>query len=140
MATSSLQIKEKMKYYQAGYYLMKINKADYGSIKNRGLITASGCINDSYFDRWSFRWAIDGKEKSKISKEIGLMGFYNRNYAQLANPSLTTIGFDHELMGITVAKKLYEIISGNKSESALIPVTIIKRESVSELQRMLTEV
>lgn len=30
------------------YYLMKINKADYGSIKGRKIITASACINDSY--------------------------------------------------------------------------------------------
>jgi len=51
---------------------MKINKADYGLIKNRELITASDCINDSYFDSWSFSWAIDGKEKLKISNEIGL--------------------------------------------------------------------
>ncbi len=61
-----------MKYYQAGYYLMKINKVDYGSIKNREIMTASNCINDSYFDSWSFSWARDGKEKSKISKEVGL--------------------------------------------------------------------
>ena len=61
-----------MKFYQAGYYLIKINKADYGSIKNRELMTASDCINDSYFDSWSFSWAIDEKEKSKIAKEIGL--------------------------------------------------------------------
>jgi GntR family transcriptional regulator, arabinose operon transcriptional repressor len=80
------------------------------------------------------------KRGFKISKEIGIMGFYNRNYAQLANPSLTTVGFDHELMGVTVAQKLREIISSNKLESALIPVKIIKRESVSEPQRILAEV
>lgn len=61
-----------MKYYQAGYYLIKINKADYGSRKNREIITVSDCINDSYFESWSFSWTIAGKEKSKIVKEIGL--------------------------------------------------------------------
>lgn len=61
-----------MKYYQAGYYLMKINRINYGSIKNRELITASDCINDSFFDSWAFSWAFDGKEKSKIAKELGL--------------------------------------------------------------------
>jgi len=80
------------------------------------------------------------KRGFKISKDIGLMGFYNRNYALLANPSLTTIGFSHELMGATAAKKICGIISGNKPESALIPVEIIKRESVKEPQRLLAEV
>ena len=79
------------------------------------------------------------KRGFKIAKEVGLMGFYNRNYAQLANPGLTTVSFDHELMGITVAKKLCEVILGNKPESALIPVKIIKRESISEPQCLLTE-
>ena len=79
------------------------------------------------------------KRGLKIAKEIGIMSFYNRNYAQLANPALTTIGFNHELMGAIVAKKLYEIISGKKPESELIPVKVIKRESVSEPQCMLAE-
>ena len=51
---------------------MKINKVDYGSIKNREIITVSDCINESYFDSWSFSWTRDGKEKSKISKAVGL--------------------------------------------------------------------
>jgi hypothetical protein len=61
-----------MKYYQAGYYLIKINKVDHDSIKDRKILTASDCINDSYFDSWSFSWANDGKEKSKIANEVGL--------------------------------------------------------------------
>lgn len=80
------------------------------------------------------------KRGLKIAKEVGIIGFYNRNHAQFANPALTTIGFDHELMGVTVAQKLCKIISGKKPESVLIPVEIIKRESVSEPQRTLAEV
>jgi LacI family transcriptional regulator len=75
----------------------------------------------------------------KIPEEVSIIGFYNRNYARFFKPALTTVGFDHELMGITVAKKLSEIISGKKPESAIIPVKIIVRESVSKPQRMLAD-
>lgn len=79
------------------------------------------------------------KRGFKVPTEIGMMGFYNRNHAQFAKPGLTTVGFDHELMGVKAAEKLCEIISGNKPESTVIPVEIIKRKSVSEPQCMLAE-
>jgi DNA-binding LacI/PurR family transcriptional regulator len=75
----------------------------------------------------------------KIPQEVGIMGFYNRNHAQFSKPGLTTVGFDHELMGVTAAEKLCGIISGNKPASTTIPVEIIKRKSVSEPQQMLAE-
>lgn len=61
-----------MNYYQAGYYLIKINKVDYGSLINRELMTASNCINESFFDDWSFSWTIEGEDKEKVSEEHGL--------------------------------------------------------------------
>lgn len=75
----------------------------------------------------------------KAGVNTSIVSFYNRNYAQFANPALTTIGFDHELMGRILAQKLCKIISGKKADSELIPIELILRQSVCNPQNHLIE-
>lgn len=65
-----------MKFYFGGYYLIKLRKANFGSIKNQEIMTCSSCINDTLFDSWSMSWTTpienqikDIREELKISEE-----------------------------------------------------------------------
>jgi len=56
-----------LNYYIGAYYLIKLQKTDFGTYEGKQIHTCSTCINDSYFDTWSISWAEDGK---KIKKEV----------------------------------------------------------------------
>jgi hypothetical protein len=59
-----------MKYYLGAYYLIKLHKANYGSIMDTRIYTCSTCINDSYFDSWSITWsAVNNSDNVKEAKE-----------------------------------------------------------------------
>ncbi len=69
-----------MKFYFGGYYLIKLKKADFGTIRNQEIMTCSSCINDSLFDSWSISWTTpivnqikEIREEFKISGEKQLI-------------------------------------------------------------------
>lgn len=62
-----------MNYYIGAYYLLKLRKVDYGSIKDTKVSTCSTCINDSYFDAWSISWTTLGKTGlQEVKKKFNL--------------------------------------------------------------------
>lgn len=66
----------------------------------------------------------------EVPQEVSVIGFYNRDCATFARPPLTTIGFDLELMGKTLARNMCRMIAGESVESTIIPVKIIERGSI----------
>jgi ssRNA-specific RNase YbeY (16S rRNA maturation enzyme) len=56
-----------MKFYIGAYYLIKLNKVEFGEMKHSEIHTCSTCINHSFFDAWSIPWTEDGKN---INEEI----------------------------------------------------------------------
>ena len=52
------------KYYNAGYYLMKLKPIEFGADKDKIVETCSDCINFSVFDYWCLSWTGD-----KLTKE-----------------------------------------------------------------------
>lgn len=61
-----------MAYYQAGYYLMKIGHTAPGIADGHKVMTASVCLNDSYYDYWGHSWMADAKDKPTIARAHGL--------------------------------------------------------------------
>lgn len=61
-----------MTYYTGGYYLIELEKANFGNIQNRVIFTCSTCINNSYLDSWSLSWTEDGKnpKESRIPLHV----------------------------------------------------------------------
>lgn len=59
-----------MKFYFGGYYLIKPRKADFGSIKNKELLTCSSCINDTLINTWAISWATPIEHQIKELREI----------------------------------------------------------------------
>lgn len=59
------------KYYNAGYFLMKLKKINFGSDKNSIVHTCSGCINVLAFDYWCLSWT-NNKLNIKEKLELGL--------------------------------------------------------------------
>lgn len=59
-----------MKYYFAGYYLIKINKANYGSILGQEIHTCSTCINDSLLNSWSYSWTDKSTEEIDEAEQV----------------------------------------------------------------------
>ena len=61
-----------MNFYQAGYYLIQIDKTINEGVKPRKLMTASGDFNGSLLDSWSLSWGSSGWDLSKVSQLFGL--------------------------------------------------------------------
>ncbi|MBV7441418.1 hypothetical protein KRX57_08285 [Weeksellaceae bacterium TAE3-ERU29] len=53
-------------YYFGGYYLIKLEKCDFGSFKGKKLHTCSYCLNTTLLDSWSFGWL---KENGEVNKD-----------------------------------------------------------------------
>jgi hypothetical protein len=58
-----------MKYYKAGYYLIKKKPINFGADRGNLVETCSACINLSVFDNWCLSWMsekLDKKEKIEL--------------------------------------------------------------------------
>ncbi len=58
-----------MNYFQAGYFLVKLNEEYFGTVSTRKLCTASTCINDSFLDTWAFSWVVD-TDRAALAQEL----------------------------------------------------------------------
>lgn len=73
-----------------------------------------------------------------VPDKVSLVGFYNRVHSRYAKPPLTTVAFNHELLGRKTAEALIDRIGGKPPASQIIPVHIIERESVRIIRKELT--
>jgi len=71
------------------------------------------------------------KAIEKLKAKIPVVGFDDIPFAQIFEPSLTTIRQPIEQIGMLTAKKIVEIIENKETESELLKVELIKRESSS---------
>lgn len=67
----------------------------------------------------------------KIPDDIAVIGFHNYEYARFADPALTTIGFDMQMMGRLAAQRLTALIDGASDDPHVmtVPTRLIIRES-----------
>ena len=66
----------------------------------------------------------------QLPQELGFIGFDNATYAEMSNPSLTTLGHPKEAFGALVARKILRMIAGERERSVSMPWTLIERESL----------
>lgn len=71
----------------------------------------------------------------KIPEELGLIGFDNAVFANMAEPGLTTLGHPKEAFGSLVAEKLLRMINGQREDSTLVPWTLIERDSLPRVMQ-----
>jgi len=66
-----------------------------------------------------------------VPDDVAVIGFHNYEYAKYADPALTTIGFDMEMMGRLAAQRLIALMNGEQRDFHLmtVPTTLIVRES-----------
>ncbi len=67
----------------------------------------------------------------KIPDDIAVIGFHNYEYARFADPALTTIGFDMQMMGRIAAQRLIALMDGAVDDCHVmtVPTNLIIRES-----------
>lgn len=67
----------------------------------------------------------------KVPSDISVIGFHNYEYARFADPALTTIGFDMQMMGRLAAQRLCALMDGVSDDCHVItvPTTLIVRDS-----------
>jgi len=67
----------------------------------------------------------------KVPDDVAVIGFHNYEYAKFADPALTTIGFDMQMMGRLAAQRLIALMNGENDDRHLItvPTTLIVRDS-----------
>ena len=71
----------------------------------------------------------------KLPEELGFIGFDNATLAEMAIPSLTTLGHPKEAFGALVAEKLLRMIAGEKERSVNMAWTLIERDSLPRVSR-----
>ena len=67
----------------------------------------------------------------KVPDDIAVIGFHNYEYARFADPALTTIGFDMQMMGRLAAQRLELLMDGASDDCHMmvVPTSLIIRES-----------
>lgn len=95
-------------------------------------VTAVWCMNDimaaGAYDYYR-------KVKKTVGKDVAILGFDNREIAEVMYPELTTVEIPLEELGLESAKLIIEEIENqkfrdSKEEPLLIPCTLIERKSV----------
>lgn len=66
-----------------------------------------------------------------VPEDVAVIGFHNYDLARFADPSLTTIGFDMQMMGRLAALRLCKLMDGAKDDphTMTVPTKLIIRES-----------
>ncbi len=57
-----------MKYYLAGYYLVKLKPIDFGTMVGKEVYTCSECLNDNLINIWAYPWTTDNNAAAKDAK------------------------------------------------------------------------
>ncbi len=67
----------------------------------------------------------------KVPDDVAVIGFHNYEYAKFADPALTTIGFDMQMMGRLAAQRLIALMNGERNDHYVmtVPTTLIVRDS-----------
>ncbi len=67
----------------------------------------------------------------KAPDDIAVIGFHNYDFARFADPALTTIGFDMQMMGRLAALRLCNLMDGDKDDPHVMTVStkLIVRDS-----------
>lgn len=69
----------------------------------------------------------------KVPDEISVAGFGGYDVGSVSYPTLTTVAFDYELIGVKAAQGILDLIEGNKLENNNdVSLELIERESVGE--------
>ena len=102
-----------MKYYLGAYYFIKLQKANYGSIKDTRIYTCSTYINNSYFDSWSITWsAVNNSDNVKEAKEE-----FNLTNSQITDiQSWADQKFEQKKIGWINTFKDYDVLSEYKNK------------------------
>ena len=73
--------------------------------------------------------------KLKMPDDISLIGFGGYETSQFINPSLSTVRFNNEETGIKAGQTIIDLIEGNVDNLQLIGYTLIKGQSVKDLNK-----
>ena len=71
-----------------------------------------------------------------LPEDMGFIGFDNATFAEMASPSLTTLGHPKEAFGALCAEKLLRMINGEREKSVSMAWTLIERESLPRVERL----
>lgn len=71
------------------------------------------------------------ESKRKVPDDIAVIGFHNYDFARFAEPALTTIGFDMQMMGRLAALRLANLMDGAADDPNVMTVSthLIVRDS-----------
>ena len=94
--------------------------------------TAIVCTVDS-FAIGAMRYAKE--QKLSIPRDISFIGIDDILLSRYVDPKLTTLGIDKVSMGVMAMDMLVEKIKGGNPESVLIPMELIERDSVYDLNK-----
>lgn len=118
---------------QIDYTLQEINEDDTydigakNALKKISYYDAIITVNDIYA---AHILKLAKKRKLKVPEDFQLVGYDNNELSEFTTPTLSTIDQQPELIGKTAAKRLLEMIQGEKStENSLIDIKVVKRES-----------
>ena len=72
----------------------------------------------------------------RVPKEISVVGFGGYDVGAVVYPSLTTVAFDYELMGMKAAQYMLDMLKDEASETNMdMPLFFVERESVRNLMQ-----
>ena len=71
-----------------------------------------------------------------VPKEISVVGFGGYDVGAVVYPSLTTVAFDYELMGMKAAQYMLDMLQDQEAETNMdMPLFFVERESVRNLMK-----
>ncbi len=68
----------------------------------------------------------------KVPRDVSIISFDNSAFAGLAHPALTTLNHPKDDFGALAAQKLLHMIAGEREESAVLPWSLVERESLGQ--------
>ncbi len=72
----------------------------------------------------------------RVPEEISVVGFGGYDVGAVVYPSLTTVAFDYELMGMKAAQYMLDLLQDEQTETNMdMPLFFVERESVRNLTR-----
>ena len=93
----------------------------------KGNMDAVVCYNDEIALELM---AVMEEHHLSVPGDISIVSFDNSAYAAVCHPKLTTLAHPKDEFGRVAAEKLLNMISGKKESSAVLPWTMIERDSV----------
>lgn len=88
--------------------------------------TAVVCYNDEIAIQLEVLLRAQG---TQIPQDLAIVSFDNSAYSDMAGVKITSFSHPKEETGITAAQKLISLISGKKETPAVLPLTLVEKES-----------